>query len=336
MPDAPSATNPYPYTGAIETTVYAFDATGGYVMEAGFTTVATLPQSELPKYDVTKALQITIPASIFNAKLGITAESNSFNESSQTFVADTFVDGAITLSASEFQAALTSDTQIVSTGAYTAMYANFQTYVTTYFGIPGGFASLFNQATLFTLTGTDEENLFALLKPDSASTMYSVDATGETELGDEITGNYIKELSGTITISNITQLLRYAVDTNVFGNRDPAGSGSSDTVNPGNFGVADGFRDGDLIYVKDGTQITLDVDISPELFNSPFNNPNETQDPNTFGFGGSTVAGLTDTQDSAFSSTTELVAGDYESISTVTRTNIKRVLKAPLLIRLTA
>ena len=327
-PNAPTGPNPYPYTGAITGTVYAFDASGGYVMEAGFATITTLPQSELPSYDVTNALQITIPASVFNAKLDL----ESYDEETQTFATSaSFVDGGVSLTAAEFQTALAASTQIVSTGAYTAMYANFKTYVTTYFGVPGGFASLFNQATLFDLTGTDEDNLYDLFKP--ASPLLS--ATGEDPALDDISGNYAKDLTGTITINNITQLLRYAVDTNVFGNRTPSGTGADDPSNAGNFGVADGFQDGDLIYVKEGTQITLDVDISPELFSSPFNNPNATEASTFAGIGGTnTVAGLTTSQDASI--TSMVVTGDYSSVSTVTRTNIKRVLKAPLLIRLTA
>ena len=327
-PAAPTSTNPYPYTGAISGTVYAFDASGGYVMEAGFATITTLPQSELPSYDVTNALQITIPASVFNDKLGL----SSYDETTQTFATSaSFVDGGVSLTAAEFQTALAASTQIVSTGAYTNMYSNFKTYVTTYFGVPGGFASLFNQATLFDLTGTDEDNLYELFKP--AAPLLS--ATGEDPALDDISGNYIKDLTGTITINNITQLLRYAVDTNVFGNRTPSGTGADDPNNAGNFGVADGFQDGDLIYVKEGTQITLDVDISPELFSSPFNNPNATEASTFAGIGGTnTVTGLTSSQDASI--TSMVVTGDYSSVSTVTRTNIKRILKAPLLIRLTA
>jgi len=300
-------------------------------MEAGFSTIVTLPQSELPSYNVTNALQITIPASVFNDKLVL----SSYDEETQTFTPSlTFVDDSISLTAEEFQTALASSAQIVGTGAYTDMYANFKTYVTTYFGVPGGFASLFNQATLFDLTGTPEDNLYNLFKPAP-----ELIAAAETVDGDENVGNYTTALTGTITIGNITQLLRYAVDTDVFGNRNStSGAGAGDQDNSGNYGVADGFQDGDLIYVKEGTQITLDVDISPELFQNPFNNPN-TSNSSTFGFTNAadvtnTVAGLTESQDSAI--TSMIVTGDYSSISTVTRTNIKRVLKAPLLIRLTA
>jgi hypothetical protein len=327
-PAAPTSTNSYPYTGAITGTVYAFDASGGYVMEAGFATITTLPQSALPTRDVTNALQITIPASVFNDKLGL----SSYDETTQTFATSaSFVNGGVSLTAAEFQTALASSAQIVGTGAYTGMYSNFKAYVTTYFGVPGGFASLFTQATLFTLTGTDANNLYDLFKPAAG-----LIAAAETRTGDENTGNYVTDLTGTVTINNITQLLRYAVDTNVFGNRNPSGTGAGDPNNAGNFGVKDGFRDGDLIYVKEGTQITLDVDISPELFSAspaPFNNPNVDQNSTFAGIGGTyTVSGLT-AADSTI--TSMAISGDYSSVSTVTRTNIKRILKAPLLIRLT-
>ncbi len=132
-----------------------------------------------------------------------------------------------------------------------------------------------------------------------------------------------------MTISNITQLLRYAVDTDVFGNR-ATGTSADPSGNPLNFGVGDGFMAGDLIFVRTGTKVTLDLDISPEVYSvspSPFNNPNENNSSQFSGIDLSTTAA-----DAAIS---ELITvGDYTSASTITRTNIKRVLTAPLLIRL--
>jgi hypothetical protein len=330
--------NAPPVDNIVTGEVFAFSATGGYAMAAGFATIATLEQTTVSKFDVTNALQVTIAASVLNLKLGITAETNSYDATTQTFgetataVADgTFVvsTASISLSAAEFQTALVAKENIVSVGAYASMYANFKTYVTTYFGIPGGFASLFNQATLFTLTGTDQENLYDLLKPAAPN------ATVETPTGDEVAVNYVNDLTGSITISDITKLLRYAVDFNAFGNRTP---GIPDSASP-NIGVGDGFLAGDLIYVAAGTQITLDLDISPELQLDPFNNLNLTEG-SVFGTGGSTVAGLTTAGSDGFAAlpsalAATVVAGSYSNVSTVTRTNIKRVLNAPLLIRLT-
>ena len=316
---APGA-NQTPIEGVVLGSVYAFSATGGYTMAAGFATITTLEQTTVSQFDVTNALQVTIAASVLNDKLVL----GSYDATTQTFAdSETFVasTASISLSAAQFQTALVAKENIVSVGAYLAMYANFKTYVLTYFGIPGGFASLFSQATLFTLTGTDQENLYDLLKPASP------EATVETPTGDDVSGNYVNDLTGSITISDITKLLRYAVDFNAFGNRTP---GAPDSDSP-NIGVGDGFLAGDLIYVAAGTQITLDLDISPELQLDPFNNLNNTE-ASVFGTGGSTVAGLTSTGATTFSNT--VIVGSYSNVSTVTRTNIKRVLNTPLLIRL--
>jgi hypothetical protein len=319
--------NAAPVDNVVLGEVFAFSATGGYTMAAGFATITTLEQTTVSKFDVTDALQVTIAASVLNDKLVLAsydATLQTFADSA-TFVAST---ASISLSAAEFQTALVAKENIVSVGAYASMYANFKTYVTTYFGVPGGFASLFNQATLFTLTGTDQENLYDLLKP------LTPEAIIETPTGDDVSGNYVNDLTGSITIDDITKLLRYAVDFNAFGNRAP---GAPDSDSP-NIGVANGFLAGDLIYVAAGTQITLDLDISPELQLDPFNNLNLTEG-SVFGTGGSTVAGLTTAGSDGFNALTSamaasVVAGSYSNVSTVTRTNIKRVLNAPLLIRL--
>jgi hypothetical protein len=119
----------------------------------------------------------------------------------------------------------------------------------------------------------------------------------------------------------------------VFNNRDPSGNSvpNNDSADPSgntyNFGVGDGFMSGDLIWVPTGTQITLDLDISAEIYESPFNNPNASV--------GSTFSGFNTTTSNADGAiTTLLTSGNYSSVSTVTRKNINRVLKAPLLIRL--
>jgi hypothetical protein len=159
--------------------------------------------------------------------------------------------------------------------------------------------------------------------------------TGASELNDDISGNYIKDLSGTIVINNVVKLLRYAVDYNAFGNRTPLGDNAANGAT--NFGVNDRFIAGDLFYVPNGTRITLDLDISPELEQTPFNNPNLD---NSSAFGpllGSSVTGLTTAatgEGTTFNSSS--ATGDYSIASTVTRTNIHRVLKVPLLLRVTA
>jgi hypothetical protein len=119
---------------------------------------------------------------------------------------------------------------------------------------------------------------------------------------------YTKIMTGSITISNITKLLRYAVDSNCFGNRVPSGTDPTDETN---FGVNNGFLANDLIWVPAGIEVTLKLAIDAESFN-PINNR------------GPTYA----VQD------TTVETGNFSSITSATTTLITRVVKAPLLIRL--
>lgn len=323
----------FPLGTPITGTLYAFDGAGGFEMEQGFSTITTLPEISFNNYDLTNAVQVTLSVDYINSLLGLvkSTSTTSYSESLQTFTVagdSTTSLESITITSSDFKAQLASDAQIISVGAYAGMYTNFENYVKKYFGYPGGFASLFNQASLFDLSSNDYVNLYKLLVPISpdTTTIHDIDASG-----DEISGNFIKDLSGSITISNITQTLRYAVDTNVFGNR-ASGTSMDPNGNIINYGVGDGFLAGDLIYVKLGTKITLDLDIEAELFSSPFNNPNENNTSTFTGLDSVGLNTLTTSQDSAI--TNLVVSGDYSSASTVTRKNINRILKAPLLIRL--
>jgi hypothetical protein len=126
------------------------------------------------------------------------------------------------------------------------------------------------------------------------------------------------DLSGSITISNINKLLRNAVDANVFGNRTPnvlTGSATDPNV-PSNYGVGDGFLDGDIIWVPAGTTIKLSVGIDIESF-LPINN-----------IGPAISSGFTATQDTSFGS------GNFSQASSASLTKISRTLKAPLMIRI--
>jgi hypothetical protein len=136
-------------------------------------------------------------------------------------------------------------------------------------------------------------------------------------------GAYISDLSGSITIGSITQLLKYAVDANVFGNRTPivdlAQNGTGNAVDPAdknNYGVEDGFVAGDLIWVPSGTTVVLNLHIDAESF-APLNNQ-----------GTSNAAATAQTQSTTFSST------NFSMSTTATTTLISRTCSAPLLIKL--
>jgi hypothetical protein len=154
--------------------------------------------------------------------------------------------------------------QVVSVGTYSNLYSNFNEYVNIYFSYPTGFSTLFANSY-----DTNYNNSIF----DASAFIHIINGYTVTPQGD-----YIKDLSGSITISNINNILRYIIDTNVFGNRNPSSGSTADssnnTTNYGtshNYGLNDGFIAGDLIMIPSGTTITLQLEIDPEI-SYPTNN----------------------------------------------------------------
>jgi hypothetical protein len=265
-----------PYVG----NVYAFSATGGFSMERGFDTIKLAEQVAPSHVDVTNAIQIKMNVELFNNKLDL----SSFNEET-----DMFGEDEITITAEDLTADLTSATRVITVGKYETLYSDFQTYVSEYFGFDGGFSSLFVAASEFAIDGNNEftgASFIALL----------------TGVAADPSGRYISDLSGSITISNIAKLLKYSVDGNVFNNRDPATT---------NWGVENGFVAGDLIWVPEGTTITLSLAIDAEAF-LPLNN----------------IGPGRQIQNTSYDTT------NFSHETSASTTLITRVAKAPLLIKL--
>ena len=291
---------------------FAFTASGGFAMEQGFQTIEQLVEASFNTYDMTNAIQLLLDVSIFNKKLGITKNaansvilSTSYNPSTETFNND-----SITIQSNDIVNGLTNKRQVVSVGRYSTLYSDFMNYIHTYFGYSGGFASIFNKGTTYDICG----GIF------NTQTLFNLITTSSTSLQN---GIYKTDLSGSITISDINKLLRYAVDGNIFGNRDPSGNnGSNNAADPSfnyNYGVGDGFMSGDLIFIPNGMQITLNLNIATEAY-LPINN---------IGSSSSYLSSLMSSQQSSFE------YNNYYSISTTSSlTNINRIVKAPILIRL--
>jgi hypothetical protein len=259
-------------------------------MERGFDTIKQ-HEHEAPVYvDVTDSIQVMMNFETFNGLLG------TFDP-----VTDTFQNDEIEIDAEAFTTAIDSAAKVISVGKYTTLYSDFQDYVSKYFDSAGGFSSLFAGASEFAIDRVDEEiaNVF-----DGASFVALL--TGSAQ---DASGRYISDLSGAIQIANISKLLKYVVDGNVFGNRDPETT---------NWGVGQGFQPGDLIWVPAGTQVVLKLAIDEEALN-PINNvgPSST-------FGGSA------TSSESWTSDNELFT--RETLATTTL--ITRTVKAPLLIKL--
>jgi hypothetical protein len=269
--------NPDPSGNVFVGDVYAFEATGGFSMERGFDTIKLAEQTAPVHVDVTDAVQIMMDVATFNTKLDLA----SFDS-----VTDSFGVNEISLSSEELTAGVTAESQIISVGKYSTLYSDFQTYVASYFGLAGGFSSLFTAASEFAI---DTDNTFT-----AASFIALLTASAQ-----DPSGRYISDLSGSITIGNISKLLKYSVDGNVFGNRDPEIQ---------NWGVGNGFVAGDLIWVPAGTTITLKLAIDPEAL-APLNNLSASQ---------STTVG----------------EGNFTETTEATTELITRVATAPLLIKL--
>lgn len=249
--------------------VYAFYAAGGFSFGQGFDPIITNDQSGVNKYDMTNAVQISFNTQTLNKKLGVFKASDKitlvddalktgefatrrYDADNDVFVeSKTGVDvsfNEITLSSTEFNAGVLLASQIISVGALDSLYADFVSSVRSYFGYSGGFASLFQNAETFDISGGTTFGAAAFLELLSLSA-----------------------ISGTIAIPDIVECLRFTVDANVFNNRAGLNT-STDITNRNNYGVGDGFMPGDMIWIQSGIIVNLSVGIESELVDAYLNN----------------------------------------------------------------
>ncbi len=276
--------------------ICAFTASGGFTMEEGFEDISLNYNGIFERYDVTDAVQLLFDVKVFNEKLGLIKDSsnNEIIDTSFDFVNHGgFPNDSITIDANEFVTNM-KENQVVSLGRYTTLYSEFSEYVRTYFGYYGGFASLFKRSSDFSI------NNDKLLDPSGFIQLIN----GYTN---PLTGEYVSDLSGSIEISNINNLLRVATLRNIFNNRDPNGI---------RYLPSDGFISGDVIFIPRGTDITLQVNIAAEAY-MPINN-----------FGEQNVPQLT--QNNNYISPDKMYSADYFA----SLQNIKRISRAPLVLRL--
>jgi hypothetical protein len=273
---------------------YAYEASGGYVMEEGLTNIVMIPYEEINRIDVTESLQVKFDVRTFNRKIGLIKDASNigiinsaYNPATNNFPVD-----SISLPANEFVSGMNTS-QVISVGKYNTLYSDFQMFLDSYFGYPAGFSSLFTIKSQIDIHGGvfDASALMNLM------TYQALNASGE----------YVDTVSGEITIQHVNALLRFANQYDPFNNRD--GGGSSN--------ISQGFIDKDLIFIPTGTQVTLYVNIQ-----------NVDIYPNSITI---TPAGTINIQ--AISG--DFTNGNFSQVTTVTSDYIKRVVKVPLLIRLT-
>lgn len=270
---------------------YALSATGGYKIEEGLKTITLLPVNQINQYDTTDSLQVRFDVRTFNQAIGLYKDASnqtildtSFNESTFTFPTD-----IIELTANQFVLGMTEN-QVISVGKLKYVYQDFIEYVNNYFGFPNGFTTLFTLSSQIGINGgVFDANEF--IKVIHGTTL------------NPSTGEYIKDLSGSITLNSVNQLLNFVNYSNSFNNRTT-----------GVTSIKDGFIEGDIIFVPNGITITLNLDI---ISNSIGLNT----------LGSSLLSQL--------NSSTNYTNNYFSVNTTTTNTNIKRIIKAPLLIKLT-
>lgn len=242
----------------IKGTIYAFYGHGGFFIDKSFNMIRLATENQIYQFDSTTALQVTYDVRLFNRKLGLIKDaSNQFIiQSTYNSFLDEYPIDTITLSANEFISEITT-ANIISLGSLITLYNDYINYVNSYFSFPAGFETL-----LSSQSNADMNN-------------GQFDASGFIQLLQPILtpgGDTFNTTNGIITISNINASLRYAVNTNSFGNRDPNSNSvpyASDPINTHNFGLGDGFMVGDLIFAPTGISIGLNTSVKPKFFNTP-------------------------------------------------------------------
>jgi photosystem II stability/assembly factor-like uncharacterized protein len=236
--------------GVYSGSLYAFGASGGLFVTQGFKPPITFRTPDiLNQYDVTDAIQLTFSARTINSKIGIIKDASNFNTVQAWYdpVSDNLHYDSVNICSCDFVNNININS-ILSIGKLSNLYFDFKTCVATYFGDPGGFASLFDYDQEFQINDGvfDSKAFFQIINKANF----------------DISGSFVSDLSGTITVSDINNLLKFVVDSNIFNNRNPAVK---------NYGMADGFVAGDLIFIPEGFSITLSLDIQSETY-LPVNN----------------------------------------------------------------
>ena len=281
---------------------YTIVGAGGYKIAQNFADIHLAIRNPILKYDLTNAVQVLYDVRTFNTKIGLLKDPSNLNINYSPYDTsnNVFPTDSITISASEFAAAI-QPSNVVSVGTYSTLYSGFNTYVNTYFNYANSFASLFSNTSVF-----DANNgVF------DASAFYNI-IHGQTV---DTSGAYIKDLSGSVTIYGINNLLDFAVKSNVFANRNSSiGTTASNPDNRHGYSVKDGFFAGDLIFVPAGTTITLSVSIVNDGY-EPINNTGPSQ---------LSSLNVVDNYSTKYGSTL------YTESASASTSEIKQVLTAPL------
>lgn len=328
------------FTSTISNKVYAIQAYGGFQTTRTFDNIVRLPETLIAQFDVTGAVEVVIPVSVFNAKIGIVKTNgvvdNNVSVDYYDISNNMMKTDQLYLSPEEFVSCCSAATTVVSVGTFSTLYSDFTLYVAQYFGFSGGNfpeGSEWGFGTLFSgeLQFASAQGNYGVF--DSAAFVNLLRHSGNTFT--DASGGSIPALSGGIQVAGITQLLRNAVDADPFSNRNANSHyPASDAHDPRDYGVTDGFYPDDLLFIPtNGFQITLKLGIDNESFSNPLNNINN---PDSIGQSNNFLADTSNVSTTTGTSITGSQTATISSSRTVTQTLLQRVVVAPLLIRMGA
>ena len=275
---------------------YAFNAMGGFTVSQGFNRIQLASASALAQYDISGSVQLLYSARNLNSKLSIMKDSSNIQvvEALYDVQTDLLTTDTIKICSCDLIDGVNTNS-VISVGTLQYLYSDFKHTVGSYFGDPDGFASLFSQVNEFDINNGGVFDASAFIQVINSSQF-------------NMTGSFISDLSGNVTIENINETLKFVVDSNVFKNRFP-------NNNKPNYGVIDGFIAGDLIFIPNGFTITLSLDIQAESI-LPVNN-----------IGPSNLDAINDV--------INWQRGYIKRSTTYTTTNITQVTTVPILLSLT-
>lgn len=222
---------------------FVFDASGGFSIQQSFPEIPVATE-----FFVQNALQIRIGVDNLNNKLGITKDPDNENvlEFNHDVSNNKYSTDNISINAAELLSLVKTD-NILSMGSLSTLYSDFNYTVLEYFGAPYGFSSLFSGEEHYNINN----GVF------DASALVHIINGGTFNFA----GSYVSDLSGSITIQNLTEVMNNVCSRNPFNNR-PVEKART---------YADGFIANDLIYATDGISITLSVDIQAEPYTPIYN-----------------------------------------------------------------
>jgi hypothetical protein len=232
---------------------YAYYGDGGFSTDQSFNPILLSGQAgaSFQLYDVTYAVQVKFDVRTINEKIGLIKDASNISivESTYRVTSNSFPIDSISVSADEFIQGM-SAAQVISVGAYQTLYQDYMMAVNKYFFNYGSLNDgLFSSASALDISnGLFDANQFMDL-------IYQAHDPNQNQ-------NYAEPLTGFVTLSNINQLLRYSVDSNIFGNRVPLPNDASANITHLDISINDtiSFMDGTVTNVAENSVTTTVVD----------------------------------------------------------------------------